>query len=134
MKILVDTGTVEFEKGHIGPLIDKQAFMASGVGMGSELLVSNGPFETRRFFPETGIAATASFVDDRLSTVTVMIQMPTDMDRLWTEELEQKRKGIHDDWLRVELGEPPYRYDWGDISSAFDQKGCLSDIIFSYAG
>lgn len=133
MKIRVDTGAVEFHKGAIGPMIGKPAFMASSIGTGSELLVSNGPFETRRFFPESGIAATASFVNDRLTTVTVMIQMPTDNDRLWTEDLEMTRKSIHDDWLRAELGEPPYRYYWGDISSVFDQKGCLSDIIFSYA-
>lgn len=133
MKIIIGTGTVEFEKGQIGPLTDKQMFMASGIGMGSDLLVSNGPFETRRFFPETGIVATASFADDRLSTVTVMIQLPTDKDQLWTEELEQKRKGIHDSWLRAALGEPPYQYQWGDISSVFDQKSCVSDIILTYA-
>jgi hypothetical protein len=133
MKIRVDTGAVEFEKGHVGPLIDKRAFLASSIGERSEAVISNGPFETRRFFPEVGIAATASFMNDRLSGVTLMMQMPTDKDRLWTEELERKRKGIHDDWLRAELGEPPYRYDWGDISSAFDPKGCVSDIILSYA-
>lgn len=133
MKIRVDTGVVEFEKGPVGPLVNKPAFVTSDVGANSEVIVSNGPFETRRFFPEAGIAATASFVDDLLSTVTVMIQLPTDKNRLWTEELEQKRKGIHDDWLRAEFGAPPYRFSWGEVSSNFDVKGCISDIIISYA-
>ena len=44
----------------------------------------------------------------------------------------QKFKG-HDEWLRLELGEPPYRFPWGQLESNFDSKGCASAIIVSYA-
>lgn len=133
MKIRTNTGVIEFKNGHVGPAIGKAEFLASIVGTGAKLIVSNGPFETYRFVPEAGIAATVSFNGNRLASITVLMEMPTDKDRLWTEELELRRKGVHDEWLRTTLGSAPYRYIWGDVVSNFDAKGCISDIIISYA-
>lgn len=133
MKIQINSGEAVFEKGSIGPWIDKSAFLASTLGTGSDIFVSNEPFMTFRFTPEPGITATASFDGERLTSITVMMRMPTDDDRLWTEELENARKRIHDDWLRAELGDPPYRYGWGSIESVFDQRSCIGDLIISYS-
>jgi hypothetical protein len=55
-----------------------------------------------------------------------------DRAREWSAELELERKAKHDQWLREELGEPPYRYDWGRVASEFDPKGLASEIIVVY--
>lgn len=133
MKIRIDNGEAIFKKGSIGPKLEKSAFLASTLGTGSDIFVSNEPFVTYRFAPEPDITATASFEGDRLTGITVMMRMPTDDDCSWTEELEIARKRTHDDWLRAELGEPPYRYGWGSIESIFDQRSCISDLIISYS-
>jgi hypothetical protein len=59
--------------------------------------------------------------------------MPTDETDEWTMENELKRKVQHDAWLHAELGMPPYEYAWGKIDSEFDAKGCVSEIIVTYA-
>ncbi len=69
---------------------------------------------------------------DRLSDVTWLFEFPNEKDREWTQELELERKKKHDDWLLSELGMPPYGYAWGQITSSFDSKGCVSDIILHY--
>lgn len=132
MKIRTDSGIVEFEQGSIGPDVDKPRFRASSVGSGSDTLVSNDPYQTFGFLPEPGIAASASFKGDRLTSLSLLIQMSTDQQKVWTEELERRRKGLHDDWLLSELGAPPYRFHWGEVVSLYDPKGCVSDIMIIY--
>lgn len=133
MKILTSNGTVEFADGRMYPSLDRATFLATTLGIASELQVSNGPYQTFRFSPEAGISATASFIHDQLRTIAVLMHMPSDAQQCWTEELEHVRKQVHDDWLHSELGEPPYCYAWGEITSNYDPKGCVSDIILSYA-
>ena len=71
---------------------------------------------------------------DRLHQVYVLMEIPSDQHNEWTEANEMERKAAHDRWLRRNLGEPPYEYGWGSVSSEFDAKGCVSEIIVSYAG
>ncbi len=53
------------------------------------------------------------------------------MSGLWRLERNAKRSTTHG-FVR-ELGEPPYEYAWGRINSEFDAKGCVSEIIITYA-
>ena len=59
--------------------------------------------------------------------------MSDSVEKEWTEKNELARKELHDEWLLRELGPPPYRYEWGNLSSEYDPKGCVSDIIVAYA-
>jgi len=133
MKIHVADGTVSFDKGNIGPRLDKAAFLKSRIGEASETILTSGAFVTFRFHPEPGISGAARFRNNRLNELSVLFHMPSDDADQWTEELELARKKVHDEWLRAELGTPPYRYSWGEIASVFDPKGCVSDIILRYA-
>lgn len=83
--------------------------------------------------PEPGVAGTVMFKNDRLQQVFLLLRIRTDDASQWTAELEQERKLKHDEWLRTELGAPPYEYPWGSVTSDFDLRGCVSDIIVSYA-
>ena len=60
--------------------------------------------------------------------------LPKDAKREWTLASELARKTKHDDWLRNELGKPPYNYAWGNVTSVYDSKGCASEIIVVYEG
>jgi hypothetical protein len=83
--------------------------------------------------PEPGLHANVLFRGDRLHQVYVLMEIPSDQHNEWTEANEMERKAAHDRWLRRNLGEPPYEYGWGSVSSEFDAKGCVSEIIVSYA-
>ena len=81
-----------------------------------------GPMRRYRISPEAGIVATVSFVGDRLTGVTWLHLLAPEKEREWTEELEQERKKLHDELLLKQLGVPPYRYYWGEISSELIPK------------
>jgi len=40
----------------------------------------------------------------------------------WSRNAEDERKRFHDEWLRKQLGEPPYSYPWGAIKSYIDTR------------
>jgi hypothetical protein len=50
----------------------------------------------------------------------------------WSSEREIERKRKNDDWLREQLGNPPYVYSWGEISSSYDPRAGSSHITFHY--
>lgn len=112
--------------------MDKTAFLDSPIGGRSKRWFVNGSFETYRFLPEPGIIATTDFRDGRLLNVSILFRMPDDSEDNLSMKRELARKQRHDEWLRGELGEPPYRYNWGHVTSDFYHQHCESDIMVVY--
>lgn len=133
MKIQIRDGSVSFSEGIMTRDMDRQAFLRSQFAKSSKVAVANEPWFTYNFTPENGIRCNASFKGERLQQVFLLMSTPTDDQSNWTTELEQERKLKHDEWLRAELGPPPYEFAWGTVTSEFDPRGCVSDIIVSYA-
>lgn len=133
MKIHIQTGALEFEHGSITRDMDRQAFLTSALGKTAEVFVDNEPYVTYRIHPERDIVATVSFHGPRLTGVSWLFELSESKEKEWTESLELERRQVHDEWLLRELGKPPYRYSWGELSSDFDPRGCVSDIILNYA-
>src|SRR5690554_2731649 len=50
----------------------------------------------------------------------------------WSEKDELFKKNKHDKWLKTHIGEPPYRYDWGEITSCYDPRSGSSIITIKY--
>lgn len=50
----------------------------------------------------------------------------------WSEDEELKRKDLHDNWLEKNIGMPPYKYAWGEISSNYDPRSGSSMITIKY--
>jgi hypothetical protein len=50
----------------------------------------------------------------------------------WSEFDELKKKDEHDKWLESNIGKPPYKYSWGDISSDYDPRSGSSIITVRY--
>lgn len=132
MKIRTSDGTVVFAIGDVSRNTSKASFLASALGRGAETAVENAPYVTYRIRPEPGIGATLLFEGQELRNVGWAIVMPGEDDGDWSVESEMRRKSLHDDWLQKELGEPPYRFSWGEIVSEFDAKGVSSAIIVVY--
>lgn len=76
------------------------------------------------------------FVGGVLASLDLSIWLPNESYPLsWdnaSEETELKRKSIHDAILGKDLGEGPYEYIWGKITSYFDRKSWGSDIRIIY--
>lgn len=133
MKIDVVNGTISFASGEITRRVRKDAFLATQLGGTAKVGLVGNDWTHLEIRPEDGMASTLLFKGERLDRVFVMMLIPSDDLDQWSEELELQRKEKHDLWLRSELGAPPYRYPWGGVTSDYDQKGCVSEIIVTYA-
>jgi hypothetical protein len=50
----------------------------------------------------------------------------------WSENEELNKKDKHDKWLLNNIGKPPYKYFWGEISSNYDPRSGSSMITIRY--
>jgi len=134
MKIGVIDGSVAFELGAVERGQGRKDFLATPLGNLAQPELINEEWWHLHVKPEPGVAANVLFRGDRLHEIHVLLSIPSDSDpNGWTEEHELERKALHDDWLRREIGKPPYDFAWGSIASQYDAKGCVSEIIVTYA-
>ena len=134
MKISVSDGTMVFEQGSVERRLLRQEFLQTPLGKSAQPELINKEWWHLHVKPEAGIAANVLFRRDRLHQIYLAMGIPSDQDPSgWTEDHELERKALHDTWLMREIGEPPYCYAWGSIASEYDAKGCVSEIIVTYA-
>lgn len=50
----------------------------------------------------------------------------------WSEAQQLQIKSINDDWLKSELGNPPYEFNWGSLRSVYNARDGSSYIVVSY--
>jgi hypothetical protein len=62
-----------------------------------------------------------------------MIVEPDENWANWSEANELARKKLHDDVLANTIGQPPYRYPWGEIQSMYDPRSGGSSISIHYS-
>lgn len=125
-------GTVTFSRGSIQRTMDKAAFLSSALGKDAERSSANEPYESFDFVPEPGVMATIAFHGDRLLNLSITFDLPDDDPANRSVQREMTRKKVHDEFLRKELGKPPYRYAWGAVDSDFYHQHCASEIICTY--
>lgn len=133
MKINVVDGSISFENGMVQRHQNRVQFLGTHLGQASKESLVNEDWRHHDFEPESGLSGTIFFKGDRMDRVFLLMSIPSDAKGTWSEELELERKAKHDSWLRTELGEPPYEYAWGTVTSDYDPRGCVSEIIVTYA-
>jgi len=133
VKIQIFDGSVAFAEGTIGRRMDKQAFLRSRIGESAKEALVNGPWSTYKISPEPGVAGSVIFEGNHLRQLFLLLRLPSDDTSGWSDEAEQERLALHDEWLKAELGKPPYRYVWGEVESSFDPRAGCSDIVLHYA-
>lgn len=133
MKIDTITGTVEFSQGSISRSLNKDRFLGTPIGRSATKSLVNANWSHYEIDPEAGVAGTVLFDGDAIDRLFLSMKMNSDDSEEWSVECELQRKVKHDEWLRKEMGQPPYEYPWGRVVSTFDPKGLASEIIVVYA-
>jgi hypothetical protein len=132
MKIDTIDGTIRFTGGEIRPEMDRALFLDSASGKSAKERLVNDEWRQYQIEPEVGIVGGILFKDDKIERIFLTMRMPSDSSKRWSVEGELQRKAKHDEWLRMELGSPPYRYSWGNVVSDYDARACASEIIVVY--
>lgn len=132
MKIQMFDGSVAFAECTVGRHMDRQAFLQSRIGESAKEVLVNGPWITYNISPEPGVAGNVTFENNRLRELRLMFRLPSDDTTGWSDVAERERLTLHDEWLKVELGKPPYRYAWGQVESSLDPRAGFSDIVLRY--
>lgn len=133
MNIDISSGTISFAGGTVERKADRTKFLSKGLGRDAKVGLINEDWRHYGIRPEPGVAANLVFKGDCLHQVWILMTIPSDESDEWTTESELQRKLLHDNWLLAKFGKPPYEQGWGKISSEFDAKGCVSEIIITYA-
>ena len=132
MKIRSDNGTILFANGTVSRDLTMRKFVASDLGQSAKETIVSQDRRHYDFDPEAGIGATIFFLGERVDRIFIVMSLPSAATREWTEELELRRKTIHNTWLESELGKPPYDFEWGRVTSEYDARSCSSEIIVVY--
>jgi hypothetical protein len=132
MRINAIDGSIEFKGGEIGPAKGRTEFLASPLGKAAiEEKIDDLRYHYA-FDGEAGLRCTAFYLANRLDRVFIMKALRATSGTEWSEERETVRKAAHDRLLTENLGEPPYQYAWGSVTSDHDPRGCASEIIVAY--
>lgn len=135
MTINPRTGEIEIEGTSIGPTTGEDEFLTSVVGK-QATRVRKSP--TRHWYEVwcsdvsgQRLGAVFSFIPHAgLRRARIKFVKPNVVT--WSREVEDEIKRFHDNWLRQQLGEPPYQFPWGWIGSVVDQHGYSAVIIVDY--
>jgi hypothetical protein len=77
---------------------------------------------------------TLYFSSGRLSAVSLTLMENNSTDWAdWSETSELALKQTHDQILVGILGQPPYRYPWGEVSSTYDPRSGSASISVRYS-
>src|SRR6476620_534572 len=128
MSVEIDPQTGELSvgaNGRIGAATTLNDFLSSAAGRSAEKIIENGAyrsFKIRCVATLETFHLLLSFKNQSIQTVTVARSKPEEGSswEIWSEEAEQKRKRIHNAWLKERLGEPPYKFRWGSVTSDCD--------------
>jgi hypothetical protein len=122
----------------LGPSFTRRQFLSSPLAQGARVLLANEPYCTyvTPAYTISGLSfiISLSFFGELLEDIGLEHTAPelgaswSD----WSEEKEQRRKQIHDQWLTKQIGAERRVFDWGAVSSFYDAKTGGSDIIIRY--
>ena len=136
------TGAIVLDKDsfRIGSQLRRDHFLASRLAETAKLLVKNEPWCSYLLKPEyiNGMPFLISLFFHNQTLQRVELVDAHDYNENenpwsnWSEEKENNRKVRHDKWLESILGRPPYRHEWGKISSLYDPRSGGSSIIITY--
>lgn len=131
MKINFD-GTVDFEQVVIAPSTTRSEFLMSSLGEKAEKVMDSGEWLRVRVKGENVIAALV-FKNERLFELHLCLaDQSSDGWGAWSPEGELVKKMKHDEFLKINLGQPPYQFKWGKVESITDVKAGGSEIVLRY--
>jgi hypothetical protein len=135
-----ETGAVSFEAPacRIQARLTRSIFAASALGAAASVAVANEPWCSWRlqgqYVSTLTFLVTLYFHGERLWMTELYATFPDETASWdsWSLEQEMTRKSQHDGWLDKALG-GRRDFDWGTVSSGYDEKGGFSAIWIKYA-
>ena len=136
-------GYLNLDQGsfRVGPGTRGEAFVASGIGAQSALILSNQQYRTYKtpiqIIDDRSFLLTLSFEDGHLASVRLYpVEASPAQAESWasySEADQLKKKMENDRWLLSVFGTtPPYTLPWGSVQSVFDARSGASEIIIRY--
>lgn len=133
------TGEIELSSGfRIGPSFSEAQFLSSPLARVAKALNRTQPWSgyrtSRQRIGYKTFRITLHFCGGKLSSIE-LFEVGAESKAFWndwSEREEAERKASHDAWLASMLGEPPYEYPWGKISSEYDPQGGYSCIVVRF--
>lgn len=114
----------EFEKSNlISEVLNRQTYGYTSYFL-KPLLVGNDSFTLVLYFNQDGIIDSVNLSLSSNDSSTAWNN--------WSEDDELRKKNKHDKWLLNNVGKPPYKYLWGEISSNYDPRSGSSMITIRY--
>ena len=128
----LNNGEITIGNLNVNSFTSLSDFQNSPIGKKSKITVTNNEWITLQIMEEK-IIVTLVFNKNRLSEVRFYIDTPIAKNWTdWTIENEKERKITHDNFLLHNIGEPPYKFNWGTVESVQDIKNNESNIILRY--
>lgn len=133
------SGIISLDEIVISPIISKSSFLESKVAEyieNEEIHVYSNYYMMPQDYMEMSVRLILYFdQNDRLDMVNIYLNDPNSEVswKTWSKEKEMKHKIIHDEWLKSELGEPPYCFKWGNVSSSYNSRSGSSSITIKYS-
>ena len=98
-------------------------------------MVINAPWASYRVeLEECGLVL--QFKNNKLLSVGIGFNLPdenlSESEMIWSRENEMKRKQLHDDILKAELGSVYRKFAWGEVGSIADPKTYDASIFVNY--
>ena len=134
------SGTITLDdRGELRPATTRASFLASPLAQGAMTLVLNEPHASwaiARTIAGRPFRIALYFEADRLAMLTLALAEP-EFGRSWADwssEGEERRRAAHDAWLTeadASIG-TGREYDWGFVSSIFEERSGGSEIVIRY--
>lgn len=122
-------GCVTLPKGYqICPSTTENGFISSNDGASAKLVVKNDGYTSYKiihapFFGQN-VTVTLFFYDDKIAQAQLYFDLGVSNAVDEAAYIKQ--------WITQKLGEPPYVYDWGQISVLSDPKSDFSALAIQY--
>lgn len=135
----IDAITGKIDLGDCGLMIrpdtSRDEFLASPAGAASRLEVENQQYATYAItfkIDTSPFGLSLAFESQRLHSVRLEKMSPGGNWGSWSKAEEIERKTEHDRLLLTLLGSPPYKFEWGAISSNDDNLSGSAFINIIY--
>ena len=139
LDVKIDQNTGEFIVGQqrLGAALGEADFLNGEIGAGSSKLKRSG---TRNYYEawrhvtlELDLGLTLGFLPGgSLQRISAQFVGPEIRGTEWSKEKEDKIKSFHDRWLKEQLGNPPYQFDWGRVLSILEPHWYSANIVIDY--
>ncbi|HEY3267849.1 MAG TPA: hypothetical protein VGM37_13040 [Armatimonadota bacterium] len=152
------TGTIRvFEGCSIEPALTRSVFLTTPVGrsaLAHKPMGASVRYDLFTGFPSSKQSwVTVRFESDRLGDVEIMLACEGDAASWsdWSIDTERRRKALHDEFLRTDLGDPiqtrederdppwegyqamRYKFAWGTVESLYIAQSANSAVLVTYA-